>query len=199
MRDSRPRGILSPADRAYLRGESTLASDQAEYDTRYRIRERIRHAMLDFDLLFEQLSAADRRQVFTPGVDEHEAFTDALVSAVAFWYLGTATYDPPRKNLFAEGIRRAVEREADGESAFCSVRIDVDRPTRADLEHVIDCVESGAYHELDERELRAMACYLHRRDHAERELLGRLKAALDEEQFGGAGGEAERDGAERDG
>jgi hypothetical protein len=181
MTGSRPRGILSPADRAYLRGEADLASDQSEYDTRYRIRERVRHALLDFELLFGRLAAQDRQQVFAPAAEEREPFTEALVSAVAFLYLGTGEYDPPRKNLFAEGIRRAAERECGDESAFCSVRIDVERPTRPQLERILHRVETGAYHELGEDELRALACLLHRKEREETDLLRELKAALDDD------------------
>ena len=180
MADSRPRGILSPADRAYLTGEADLASDQSVYDARYRIRERIRHALLDFTLLFDHLADADRTQVFQPEDHGREAFTEGLVSAVAFLYLGTAVYEPPRENLFAEGIRRAAEREHGEESAFCSVRIDVEQPTRVQLERVIRCVETGAYHELGENELRALACLLHREERGESALLGELRTALDE-------------------
>lgn len=180
MRDSRPRGVLSPADRAYLTGEADLASDQSEYDARYRIRERIRHALLDFELLFEHLTAQDRKQVFSPDPDEHEAFTEGFVSAVGFLYLGAGDYSPPRENLFAEGIRRAVEREHGDDGGFCSVRIDVEWPTRDRLEHIIECVEAGAYHELGEAELRTLACFLHRRDRDDSDLLDRLKTAIDE-------------------
>lgn len=179
MTDSRPRGILSPADRAYLTGEADLKSDQSAYDARYRIRERIRHALLDFELLFEHLAEQDRNQVFTPDSAQRDAFTEGVVSAIAFLYLGTDAYDPPRKNLFAEGIRRAVAREHDEETAFCSVRIDVERPTRAQLEHIIDCVESGTYHELGENELRALACFMHRRENSDSAVLQQLRAALD--------------------
>lgn len=181
MDDSRPRGILSPADRAFLVGEAEFASEQSAYDARYRIRERLRHALLDFELLFDRLSDEDRRQVFAPPDDQCEAFTRGLVSAVAFLYLGTAGYDPPRENIFAEGIRRAADREAGGENAFCSVRIDVERPTRDDLEHIIECVERGAHHELGEQELRVLACFMHRHDQSESEVIGRLRDALERE------------------
>lgn len=182
MTDSRPRGVLSPADRRYLAGEADLRTDQSEYDARYRIRERIRHALLDFSLLFEHLAAQDRRQVFGPEPDDRAALTEGIVSAIAFLYLGTEGYDPPRENLFAEGIRRAADREHGAESAFCSVRIDVERPTRDELERIIDCVERGDYHELGEGELRALACLLHRRDRRRADLLDEMKAALDEER-----------------
>lgn len=182
MSDSRPRGILSPADRAYLTGEADLKSDQSAYDARYRIRERVRHALLDFELLFEHLAEQDRTQVFSPDADERDALTDGIVSAIAFLYLGTAEYHLPRKNLFAEGIRRAVEREHDEGDAFCSVRIDVDHPTQSQLEHILSCVEAGTYHELGENELRALACLMHRQERGDSELLERLRTALNENQ-----------------
>lgn len=180
MTGNRPRGILSPADRAYLRGEADLQSEQSEYDARYRIRERIRHALLDFDLLFEHLSDGDREQVFDPAPDERETFTEGVLSAIAFLYLGTGGYDPSRENLFGEGIRRAIQREQ-GNAEFCSVRIDVDRPDRERLQRIVDAVERGAFHELDEADLRAMACFLHRRERAPTDVLDRLKRSLEEE------------------
>src|SRR6056297_2836358 len=82
--DARDRGILSPADRAYLRGETTLASEQSERNTRARIRNRIDASIRDFELLIEHLSERDRELVFD-GEDGIETF-DALVSAVAFLY-----------------------------------------------------------------------------------------------------------------
>lgn len=182
MDDSRPRGILSPADRTFLAGEAEFTNEQSAYDARYRIRERLRHALLDFEFLFDHLSDHDRRKVFSPPEDRHEAFTRGLVSAVAFLYLGTAEYDPPRENIFAEGIRRAAERETGDKSAFCSVRINVEQPTLDDLERILACVERGAYHELDERDLRALACFMHRHDRSESDVVRRLRAALGDEQ-----------------
>ncbi|WP_276272843.1 hypothetical protein [Haloarcula litorea] len=175
----RPRGILSPADRAYLRGEADHGSEQAEYDARYRIRERVHHAMLDFALLFERLADADRRQVFAPDDAERDAFTEGVVNAVAFCYLGLADFDGSREALFEEGIRRAVQREHGGDGV-CTVRIGVDRPTPARLRRIVEAVEAGAYHELDESDLRALACFLHRGERAPEDVLDRLKAALEE-------------------
>lgn len=178
MDSARPRGILSPADRAYLLGEADLKSDQSAYDARYRIRERVKHALLDFELLFDHLADQDRSQVFTPGPETRDALTEGVVCAIAFLYLGTGAYDPPRESLFTEGIRRAAVREHDEDHAFCSVRIDVEHPTRAQLERIIDRVESGRYHELGERELRALACFMHRREDADAEIIARLRTAL---------------------
>jgi hypothetical protein len=90
MNDDRDRGILSPADRAYLRGETELASVQSERNTRARIRNRIYDGVLDCELLVEHLSERDRELVFEERFEEMngtEAF-DALVSAMAFCYRG---------------------------------------------------------------------------------------------------------------
>lgn len=105
----RERGVLSPADRDYLRGESDLASVQSERNTRARVRERVYHAVLDFELLVEHLSETDRRLVFEEYFDEvdgTEAF-DALVSAVAFLYRGTTDTDLDFESVLHEAINVA--------------------------------------------------------------------------------------------
>jgi hypothetical protein len=152
----RPRGILSPADRRFLLGEADLESEQSVYDTRYRIRQRVRHAMLDFSLLFEALSASDRRQVFDPPADERPAFTDAVVDALAFFYLGTEGYEPRRERLLAESVRRA-ERRRGGDECIVSASVSVERSDRERLQRILDHVEDGALHELSEEDLRVFA------------------------------------------
>lgn len=103
--DERSRGILSPADRAYLRGESELASAQSERNTRARIRTRIRDSLLDFELLVEHLSDRDRELIFENG-DGIETF-DALASAVAFLYEGVDGTDLSFETALTEGINVA--------------------------------------------------------------------------------------------
>lgn len=67
MSDERPRGILSPADRRYLRGETNYEDASSERKARMRIRERVRHALMDLPLLLEHLDERDRKQL----LDEH--------------------------------------------------------------------------------------------------------------------------------
>ncbi|UTF53207.1 hypothetical protein [Natronosalvus rutilus] len=110
--DSRPRGILSSADRAFLRGESDLASVQSERNTRARIRERLYQGVRDFELLVESLSDDDRKLVFEKRfgeIDGTEAF-DAMVSAVAFLYLAADDTDIEFETLLTEGINLAEAR-----------------------------------------------------------------------------------------
>ena len=147
--DERPRGILSPADRRFLRGEAALESEQSVYDTRYRIRQRVRDALLDFPLLFGALAERDREQVF-----DGQAVADAVVDAVAFLYLGAGGCESSREALFTEGIRRAERRRTGGRA---TVRLDVETADRERLERIVETVEAGRPHELSDAELRAFA------------------------------------------
>lgn len=110
--DERDRGVLSPADRAYLRGERTYGSVQAERNTRARIRQRVYDSLLDFELLVEHLAERDRELVF--GDDVAAAGTegfDALVSAVAFLFDGVERTDLDFETVLREGINLAVARD----------------------------------------------------------------------------------------
>lgn len=101
--------MLSRADRAYLRGETELASVQSERNTRARIRDRVYHSVLDFELLVEHLSDRDRELVFGKRfgeMDGSEAF-DALVSAVAFLYRATGDTDLAFETVLSEAINVA--------------------------------------------------------------------------------------------
>ena len=107
--DNRDRGILSPADRAYLRGETELASEQSERNTRARIRNRIHDGILDCELLVEHLPERDRELVFAErfeGMDGTEAF-DALVSAMAFLYRGIGDTSLSFETVLREGVNVA--------------------------------------------------------------------------------------------
>ena len=55
----RSRGILTPADRQFLRGETDYASDQSERDARYRIRERFYNGILDLEIALRGLDSRD--------------------------------------------------------------------------------------------------------------------------------------------
>lgn len=109
---ARDRGILSAADRAYLRGESDLASVQSERNTRARVRERVYDALLDFEVLVEHLADRDRELVFGKRLSEEgtEGF-DALVSAVAFCYAGVGETDLDFETVLREGINLAEARD----------------------------------------------------------------------------------------
>lgn len=61
--DERQDAILTKAYRAYLRGEKDY-TEKTEVNTRVRIRDRIKHALADFDLLVNNLTPNDRRLIF---------------------------------------------------------------------------------------------------------------------------------------
>ncbi|WP_232686578.1 hypothetical protein [Halobacterium zhouii] len=121
--DERDRGVLSAADREYLRGDRELASVQAERNARARIRDRIYDALLDFEVLVEHLSERDLELVFekrTAEADGTEAF-DALVSAVAFLYRGLGRTDLDFETVLREGVNLA--EAADDRGATVSLDV----------------------------------------------------------------------------
>jgi len=120
--DDRPRGILSPADRAYLRGETAFESGQSERNARARIRERVQAALYDADLLADALEERDRELVFDKHVGDDPEGVRALIAAVAFLYRGAEDADLSFETLLEEGISRA---EADRDRA-ATVAFDVE-------------------------------------------------------------------------
>jgi len=106
--DDRDRGVLTGADRAYLRGETEPSSTQVERNTRARIRDRVHDALLDFPVLVEHLSERDRELVFDDRLDAAgPAAFDALVATVAFLYDGLEETDLAFETVVAEGINVA--------------------------------------------------------------------------------------------
>ena len=61
----RDRGILTEHDRRYLLGEfEGELSENAEYQKRYQIRQRIRNAIIDFQIISGGLDARDVNHLF---------------------------------------------------------------------------------------------------------------------------------------
>ncbi len=112
MTGDRMRGMLSPADREFLRGEAEFSSVQAERNARARIRNRVYESTYDFELLVEQLSERDRKLVFEKRLGEsdgREAY-DALVSALAFLYRGIDDTGIDFEDALAEAVNVAEAR-----------------------------------------------------------------------------------------
>jgi len=104
----RERGILSPADRAYLLGEREMSHDQSKRNAEARIRRRIHAAALDFDLLLHTLPEKDRKQIFEQTTTD-EALLDGLRAMIAFVYLGTAKYGVDFEEILEPAIRNSEE------------------------------------------------------------------------------------------
>lgn len=163
--DERDRGILSPADRAYLRGETDLASVQSERNTRARIRDRIYQSVLDFELLVEHLSERDRELVVEKrfeGIDGTEAF-DALVSAVAFLYQVTKDTDLEFESVLSEAVNLAEAK--DDRAATVQLDLTFQSLTAEQLQHKLErgetlsLTEIAYLHESDEVRMDELARY----------------------------------------
>ncbi|WP_323674456.1 hypothetical protein [Halorubellus sp. PRR65] len=142
MSDSsaRDRGVLTSADRAYLRGDREFGSVQAERNARARIRQRLLDALLDFEVLVEGLEDRDLDLVFESSFadrDGTEAF-DALVSAVAFLYRGVDRTDLDFETVLREGVNLA--EAADDRAA--TVSLDVTNHD-LDVDHLTGKLDAG--------------------------------------------------------
>lgn len=146
--ENRERGILSPADRAYLRGETELASKQSKRNARARIRNRIRNGIFDLELLVEHLEERDRELLFAEQFEEMDgtAAFDALVSAMAFLYRGIDDTSLAFETVLREGINVA---EAEDDRA-ATVELDLTYQSRnADqLRHKLKAGETLSLTEL---------------------------------------------------
>lgn len=140
MRSERPRGILSSADRDYLKNPDSI-SRQAQYNRREAIIERTQNAIYDLALLKSQLPQNLREDVF----DDGRVYND-FSSSLAFLFLGLT--DGTRANMsdteiiehFVSGAVKSVfeERELMVEDVSVSIDANVvgDLPTVDELENL---------------------------------------------------------------
>lgn len=83
--DERGRGILTPADREFLRNPEDY-SRQAAYNRNEAIKERVENSTLDFMLLARELDAGVYEDLFSA---KREAVDDGVVSTIPEGNLGT--------------------------------------------------------------------------------------------------------------
>jgi hypothetical protein len=146
MKRNRKRGIITEDDRSFLAEGLPKKSDDAPdkqtiRDKRYRIRERVKNALLDFNYLVN-ISDEDREKVFEYLVDEGGP---TLQSIFEFLYLGiTDLGEDTEESLELDGFVRVLERsiiEAERRErnyiANVSVNIDIER-TQPDPETLLD-------------------------------------------------------------
>lgn len=135
--DDRPRGILSQADREYLRNPDEY-SKQAGYERRRAIIERVQEALHDMPLLVSELDEDSRAEAFEDEADGTPHTLSALSSAFALFYLGiTDTVEPTElaKDAFEDitesGVRKAyLQRGVSVEEV--EVEVSVTRGERVD-------------------------------------------------------------------
>lgn len=120
----RPRGMLSPADRAFLLGETEMDHDQSRRNAEARIRERVTNTILDFDLLIHHLREKDRQQVFEKSMDE-DGFRQGLMAMLAFAYAGSKDAGIDFAHLLEPAVRKTEEVQA-ASTLGSTVDVDVD-------------------------------------------------------------------------
>ncbi|WP_276259711.1 hypothetical protein [Haloglomus litoreum] len=127
----RPRGILTPDDRAYLAGQKDL-SDGAERNTRQRIRERIRNSLFDARLLWEFLPENDLEQTFYPDdEDERHRIRSSSQYALSLLILGLWMNRDPHPERLEDAITQAFY--ANNKLANVNIEIETEPVPTGDL------------------------------------------------------------------
>jgi len=129
--DDRPRGLLTEADREFLRGERKL-SESAERNARQRIRDRVQTGMADFELLWSLLPDRDLELIFYPDdEDERQRIRSWSQQAMSFLILGLWTNRDPHADRVTDAIEQAAF--AAGWLADAEVNLDTERAPEGDL------------------------------------------------------------------
>lgn len=148
--DSRPRGILTPDDRALLRGEVEYEHRQQYSNRRKTIRERIANGLLDFSLIWYTLRDRDRKRIFQnpageAGIEDAQ-FSHNLECLLTWVYLGLKEQNRDFEGLLTEAIEEAEEeyaRKYRGESVDITVTFDVEVSRSQNIDSLIDALEEG--------------------------------------------------------
>ncbi|MCL9817572.1 hypothetical protein [Natronocalculus amylovorans] len=143
--EERDRGILSAADRAYLRGEKTFTHEQSKRNAEARIRNRVREATIDFMLLARFLKQKDREQIFQKHLDD-PAFHNGVRAALSFYYLGCKEAGLEFEHVLSPAIRKAEEIYAVnrlGKTATVDLTFVVDVDHRQSTDDVADRLKTG--------------------------------------------------------
>ena len=139
----RPRGVLTSDDRAYLLGQKDLG-DQAERDTRYRIRERVKNALWDFNLLSEFQERRDREKIFEVFEDEPEFLADVLTYVFCGLYDQVGEVNEATEQfewLLSNALRNAISDEKHlVEDVTVDISIEVRQP---EVEELLEKIENS--------------------------------------------------------
>ncbi|WP_053773179.1 hypothetical protein [Halorubrum tropicale] len=144
----RDRGVLTPADREFLRTEGkNLGSEQSRRNTRRRIRKRIRNAIIDFDLIVRLLNDEDRALVFEEEEDHWDrVFQAGQKAMIEFLYAGLADADETTmdfETVLKSGVHDAELERHDG-PVFVDVDFGVETDVQFDLEDARERFENGS-------------------------------------------------------
>lgn len=146
----RPRGILTPTDRSFLRGEIEYEYKQ-QYSNRWAdIRERITNGLLDFNEIRYALRDKDRKLIFRePGESagvKDPPFYNAIEAMIYWAYYGLREQRYDFEGLLTdavEQVERDFARQYWGESVDATVRFDVDVQRTGDVDAIVEAIEEG--------------------------------------------------------
>lgn len=148
--EERPRGILTPKDRALLLGHIEYEHQQQYSDRRRTIRERVANGILDFSTIQYLLPDRDRKRIFADpaeAADVQEAQFHESVKAMLYWtYLGLKEQNYDFSSLLSEAVEEAetdFARKYSGKSTDVTVQFDVDVTRSRDIDDIITVVEQG--------------------------------------------------------
>ena len=160
--DDRPRGVLTPIDREYLRGVSAVEPGSShERNVRGRIRERSKNGLLDGDLLFARLESRDRQRIFESADDlqfsrsaqkntERVSDVDSppLVEGICGW-IGLIYLE--KEADFSSLIEKAIEDVHTKRGWLAEAEIDIEVTQKRSAKEVLREVQESGEWTRDER------------------------------------------------
>ena len=150
----RPRGILSTEDRKFLLGETDYSTSASARRRRQKIRERVTHAMLDFQIL-EHLEARDRDQIFA-GEDRRDLLAIGFSGGFFFLYdaLTRAREDTELIDLNLEAyLSQAIEHVEKTRGHRATLDFEIQREDLSDPEEIFERVKQDGFTSLNAAEL----------------------------------------------
>lgn len=182
--DDRERGVLSVADRNYLRNPEEY-SRQASHQREREIRKRTQNALLDFMLLLLHLDRDGRRQLLqfeTDSGDDLEPSVEAIAGVLGFMYQLSKDTDSDFETWLRWGVRAAQRRDHVSEAMIdlepIEVTVEVSGGEAISKGELIKKVEGESWDRLTRAEL-AYLLYLSGRE-SEEGLLGELADRIGE-------------------
>lgn len=147
--DNRDRGVLSPADRAYLQSDPESYSRQAQHAREAAIRTRLRNGIKDFTLILEHHDKFDVASVVEGDPEERAEIRRGLIAMVAFLYGVARDFRPPSKQLIEMGVETGSKKWFDQP---VEAELDIDPQEVVNIPQVCEVVESGDLDTLTDRE-----------------------------------------------
>lgn len=148
--EERPRGLLTPTDRAFLRGEKEYGTKQQTTNRYQNIRKRIANGLLDFSTIRYSLRDKERKRIFRNPADaagvSDPLFFENLQSMLYWTYLGLKEQNYDFEGLLIDAIEQAEEdfaRKYWGEGVTVDVHFDIDVTRSHSIDDLITAIENG--------------------------------------------------------